>query len=114
MDPEETANGGFLFGIAAQGERQLLSEAQLCERLTALMRSCEGCENVTVLEVYRLDLPDTRDGCNWSLALMLDPAGVAPEVYSLAYGSIIATARERWNLEDSADSGPGLVPDFPL
>lgn len=106
IDPEETSSGDFLFGIAGQPERQVVSPQELCSRLTALIRSCEGCENVTVLEVYKLDKPDSRDGCNWSLALMLDPAGVAPEVYALAYGSVIAMARERWNLSDE-NSGSG-------
>jgi hypothetical protein len=98
-DPEATANGEFLFGVAALAERQVLSHLQLLSRLTSLMRSCEGCEEVTVIEVYKLDLVDRRDGCNWSLAIMLDPAGVAPEVYSLAYGSVIGMARTSWNLE---------------
>lgn len=98
-DPEATASGGFLFGDdgVAPG-RQVLSQEELRARLTALMRSCEGCENVTVTEVARLDPPDRRDGCNWSLSIVLDPAGVAPEVYALAYGSMIATARTSWNL----------------
>jgi len=30
---------------------------------------------------------------------VLDPAGAAPEVYALAYASVIATARAGWNLE---------------
>ena len=100
-DPDETFSADFLFGVAAQSERQLLSPEELCSRLTALIRSCEGCENVSVIEVYRLEKADSRDGCNWSLALMLDPAGVEPEVYVLAYGAVLAMARERWNLEDS-------------
>jgi hypothetical protein len=96
-DPEATANGGFVIGDPGGG-RQLLSPEELASRLTSLVRSCEGCENVTVLEVYPID-PDRRDGCNWSLALLLDPAGVAPEVYALAYGSVMGAARVTWNLE---------------
>jgi hypothetical protein len=107
IDPEATSGGDFLFGIAAQNERQLLSPEELCSRLTALIRSCEGCENVSVIEVYRLEKADSRDGCNWSLALMLDAAGVEPEVYSLAYGSVIAMARERWNLQELPDQDSG-------
>jgi hypothetical protein len=110
-DPDETFSADFLFGVAAQSERQLLSPEELCSRLTALIRSCEGCENVSVIEVYKLAKADSRDGCNWSLALMLDPAGVEPEVYALAYGSVLAMARERWNLadveENSENSGSG-------
>jgi hypothetical protein len=30
---------------------------------------------------------------------VLDPAGVAPEVYALAYGLVIGSARESWNLQ---------------
>jgi hypothetical protein len=101
IDPDATFGEDFLFGVAAQGERQLLSREELCSRLTAVIRSGDGCENVSVLEVYRLEKTDSRDGCNWSLALMLDPAGVEPEVYVLAYGAVLAMARERWNLEDS-------------
>jgi len=101
VDPEATANGGFLFGDlgGAQAGRQVLSREELLVRLTALMRSCEGCENVTVIEASRLDRADRKDGCNWSLSIVLDPAGVAPEVYAAAYASVIGTARASWNLE---------------
>jgi len=99
IDPESTSDGGFSFVDLAVGERQVVRPEELCARLTALMRSCEGCENVTVIKVYRFDRPDSRDGCNWSLAIMLDAAGVAPEVYALAYGSVLGTARASWNLE---------------
>lgn len=104
IDPEDTAEGEFVFdGIGGvKGKREILSRQALLNGLTALMRSCEGCEDVRVIQVDRLDPPDSRDGCNWSFALVLDPAGVAPEVYSLAYGAVIATARSSWNLEESA------------
>ena len=69
--------------------------------------SCEGCENVSVTEVYRLEKADSRDGCNWSLALMLDAAGVEPEVYSLAYGAAIAMARDSWNLDELPEENSG-------
>jgi MFS family permease len=97
-DPEATADGGFVLGELS-GRRQLLSRQELAANLTEMIRGCEGCENVTVLEVYRID-PDSRDGCNWSLAILLDPAGVAPEVYALAYGAVMGTARATWNLDD--------------
>jgi hypothetical protein len=99
-DAEDTFSGGFLFGKDEESgtERQALARHELLARLSALMRSCEGCENVAVLEVTALDAPDTS-GCNWSLAVVLDPAGVAPEVYALAYASVIMEARERWNLQ---------------
>lgn len=94
-DAEATATGDFAFG--AEGERQVLSRDQLLERLTALVRSWEGCESVAVVDVTRFDKPDL-DGCNWSPSLVLDPAGVAPEVYVLAYASAVAAARASWNL----------------
>lgn len=99
IDPESTSDGGFAFLDLAGSERQLVSPEDLCARLTALISSCEGCENVTVIQVYRLDLVDRKDGCNWSLAILLEPAGVEPEVYALAYGSVLHTARASWNLE---------------
>lgn len=95
-DPEATSTGGFVFG-EEEAERQLLSREELLERLSALVRSCEGCENVAVTGVTRLDKPDEA-GCNWSASLVLDPAGVAPEVYVLAYASAVAAARASWNL----------------
>jgi len=98
IDPESTSDGGFAFLDLAGSARQLVSPEELCARLTALISSCEGCENVRVLEVYRLDRIDRKDGCNWSLAIVLDPAGVEPEVYALAYGSVLHTARASWNL----------------
>ena len=100
-DPEATAGGGFVVGDLADAPatRQVLPREELMTRLTALMRSGEGCENVTVTEVSHIFPVDSRDGCNWSLAIVLDPAGVAPEVYALAYGAVIATARKSWNLE---------------
>ena len=72
--------------------------AELLARLSAVIRSCEGCENVTVIEVTRLDTPDTA-GCNWSSSVVLDPAGVAPEVYALAYASVVFMARSSLNLK---------------
>ena len=99
-DPEATAGDGFLFGEdePGQAERQLVSRAELLARLSAVIRSCEGCENVTVIEVTRLDAPDTA-GCNWSSSVVLDPAGVAPEVYALAYASVVFMARSSLNLK---------------
>jgi len=76
---ENTFSGGFLFGKDEESatERPALAREELLARLTALIRSCEGCEKVAVLEVTPLD---------------------APEVYALAYASVILMARERWNL----------------
>ena len=95
-DPEATTSS-FLFGSGG-AQRQVVSEAQLREYLSALIRGCEGCENVSVTETTRLDRPD-ESGCNWSSSLVLDPADAAPEVYALAYASVIAAARASWNLE---------------
>ena len=94
-DAEDTKNGGFYF---CDSERQVLSQDELRARLSALMRACDGCENVVVTGTTRLDRADL-DGCNWSASIVLDPAGVAAEVYALAYASVISIARASWNLE---------------
>jgi hypothetical protein len=99
-DAEETINEDlFSFDLGgAQPERQAMPYAELLARVTALMQSCEGCEKVSVVGVTALDGPDTA-GCNWSFTLMLDTAGVAAEVYGLAYAQVIGMARSSWNLE---------------
>lgn len=99
MDESEiTTTEFFSLGLGgAQPERQVLPRAELLARVSALMQSCEGCENVRVIDVTPLDGPDT-DGCNWSFTLVLDTAGVSAEVYGLAYAQVIAMARSRWNL----------------
>ena len=99
-DPEATFSGEFLFGDAGEvkAARQELSYAELLARVSALMQSCEGCEKVSVIGVTPLDGPDT-DGCNWSFTLVLDTAGVEPEVYGLAYAQVIAMARSSYNLK---------------
>ena len=96
-DPEATFNGDVFFS-AGDVRRQVISRPELLSRLSRLMQSCEGCAQVRVIEVTRLDRPDEA-GCNWSSSLVLAPAGVEPEVYVLAYAQAIATARETWNLE---------------
>jgi len=99
-DSEATVNDdAFSFGDdATQSERQALPYGELLARVTALMQSNEGCEGVTVVGVTRLDRPDEA-GCNWSFTLVLDTAGVAAEVYGLAYAQVIGMARSSWNLE---------------
>ena len=98
-DPEATFSGDFLFGEddATRPGHQPLAYADLVARLTALIQSCEGCEQVAVIGITRLDALDT-DGCNWSSSVVLDPAGVPPEVYAIAYASVVAIARASWNL----------------
>ena len=96
-DPEATFNGDVFFS-AGDAHRQVISRPELLSRLSRLVQSCEGCAEVRVIEVTRLDRPDEA-GCNWSSSLVLAPAGVEPEVYVLAYAQAIATARETWNLE---------------
>ena len=81
-----------------QSERQALSRGELLARVSALMQSCDGCENVGVVDVTSLDRPDSA-GCNWSYTLELDAAGVPPEVYGLAYAQVIGMARSSWNLQ---------------
>lgn len=105
MDESETTITDGIFSIGgdgAQPERQALSHGELLARVTALMQSCEGCESVSVVDVMPLDGPESAratDGCNWSFTLVLDAAGVAPEVYGLAYAQVIAMARSSWNLQ---------------
>src|SRR5205823_8591820 len=97
-DAESTDSGGFFFDPGAStGERQALALEDLLARLTKLIQSFEGCERVAVTELTRLDAPDSA-GCNWSAAVVLAPAGVAPEIYTLAYASVLFMARSSWNL----------------
>jgi hypothetical protein len=100
QDEDDTVNGPFLFGEGEQARRlhQPLERDELLQRLTALMQITQGCERVRVIEVTRLDPPDSS-GCNWSSSLVLDPAGVEAEVYSLGYAHMFHSARESWNLK---------------
>jgi len=75
-----------------------VSRFELLQRVSALMQSCEGCEEVRVVGVTRLAAPD-NEGCNWSFTFVLEPSGVTPEVYGLAYATVIAVARSSWNLQ---------------
>lgn len=114
-DSESTVNEDlFSFGDdATQAERQALSYSELLARVTALMQSCEGCEQVNVIGVTALDRPDEA-GCNWSLALVLDTAGVAAEVYGFAYAQVIGMARSSWNLqEETHEPVPTYRPGLP-
>lgn len=95
-DPDSTLGGDFMFGEAFGG-REEISREELLIRLSALIQTCEGCENVRVVEVTKLDTPD-KDGCNWSSSIVLEAPGVEPVVYALAYAQMIVTARETWNL----------------
>src|SRR5262249_45456567 len=98
-DPEDTLGGeDFIFAEEAKPETQALERADLLARLTALMQSCDGCDHVRVVGVTRLDKPEEH-GCNWSTSLVLEPGGVAPEVYALAYAQVIVAARKGWNLQ---------------
>ena len=100
MDDTEATTSDDLFsldGDATRPHRQVMAYGDLLACVTALMQSCEGCENVQVVGVTALDRPDTG-GCNWSFTLVLDTAGVAAEVYGLAYAQVIGMARGSWNL----------------
>jgi len=97
-DSEATVTDDFFSFGGDQPERQVLSRGELLARVSALMQSFEGCENVNVVRVDPLDRPDTA-GCNWSYTLVLDAAGVPPEVYGLAYAHVIGMARSSWNLQ---------------
>lgn len=101
MADSEAMTSDDIFSLGesgAQPERQALSRSELLARVSALMQSCDGCEEVGVIGVTPLDGPDTG-GCNWSYTLVLDAAGVPAEVYGLAYAQVIATARSSWNLQ---------------
>ena len=101
MDDDDATVNRAIFGEIGEGtgvQRQALSRDDLMDRLTKMIQAFEGCEKVRVVGVTRLDFPD-KDGRNWSRSLVLDPAGVAPEVYSLAYGAVIGEAHEAWNLK---------------
>src|SRR5260370_754588 len=78
-DPEATVGDGFLFGEdeAGQAERQVVSRAELLARLSAVIRSCEGCENVAVIEGTRPHAPGTAR-CHPSSPGVRHPAGGAP------------------------------------
>ena len=97
-DSEITVTDDIFPGLDGACERQALSRDDLLARVSALIQSCDGCENVVVLDVTPLDSPDTA-GCNWSFTLVLDTAGVPAEVYGLAYAQVIGMARSSWNLE---------------
>ncbi len=98
-DDDSTVNREIFGDLGGEDvKRQTLSRDELMDRLTKMIQACEGCEKVRVIGVTRLDFPD-KDGRNWSRSLVLDAAGVAPEIYSLAYGAVIGTAHETWNLK---------------
>ena len=96
MVDSETTITDDIFSIST--EREAVPYGELLARVTVLMQSCEGCENVNVVDVTPLDKPDTA-GCNWSFTLVLDAAGVPAEVYGLAYAHVIGMARSSWNLQ---------------
>jgi len=109
--PDTTITEDF-FALGDDGAkpgRQELPRAELLARVSSLMQSCEGCGNVRVTGVMALDRPDEK-GCNWGFTLWLDAAGVAPEVYGLAYAQVIAMARESWNLQPEPEPAPAPEP----
>ena len=107
MSDDTITEDFFALGGDGKPVRQELPRAELLARVSALIQSCEGCENVRVINVMALDRPDEK-GCNWGLALWLDPAGAAPEVYGLGYAQVIGTARESWNLQPEPEPQPDL------
>ena len=99
-DPDETAGGEFVFGEEKTGDdgRKHFSRDDLMKSLSAMIQTVPGCEKVTVIDMTRLEPPDTS-GCNWSTSLVLDPGGTAPEVYVIGYATIVFMARSSWNLK---------------
>ena len=99
MDDDSTVNQAIFGDLGGEPvKRATLTREDLMERLTKMIQACDGCEKVRVIGVTRLDFPD-KDGRNWSRSIVLDAAGVAPEVYALAYGAVIGTAHDTWNLK---------------
>ncbi|MGQ0650642.1 MAG: hypothetical protein ACT4P4_00010 [Betaproteobacteria bacterium] len=96
-DPDKTLQ--FPAGGAPAGppRRAPVREAELLKLLTAHFQANEQTRAVRVVRVTRLDPPDS-EGCNWSSSVVLDAAGVAPEVYALVYADVVKRARERYNL----------------
>ena len=109
IDKTITEDFFALGGDDGKPGRQELTRAELLARVSALIQSCEGCENVSVTGVMPLDRPDEK-GCNWGLTLWLKAEGVAPEVYGLAYAQVIGTARESYNLKDEPPPAPAAAP----
>ena len=97
-DPDATVGDGNAYEISGGSGRHAVEEDELVRLLTDQLRLHEGCERMRVVRITPLDTPDT-DGCNWSSSLVLDPAGVPPKVYVLAYASVVKDARELWNLK---------------
>jgi len=96
-DPDSTASGLFGGDETRPIGRKTLLKDELLERLTRMIQSCEGCENVRVIDVVQLDPPD-KGGCNWSMTLILHPHDTEAPVYALGYAFVIAHARESWNV----------------
>ena len=99
-DPDRTAGGDFQFGDTPAGPdgRKAFSREDLMKNLGGMIQTVPGCEKVKVIDVTRLDPPDTA-GCNWSTSVVLDPAGTPPEVYVIGYATIVFMARSSWNLK---------------
>lgn len=81
-----------------EGGPRRLSEAELLRWLTAHVQTHADCGAVTVEKLFRLEMPDP-EGCNWSRTLVLDPHGVPPTLYVLAYAAAIEKARKAFVLE---------------
>ena len=82
--------------LEAAGPRPV-GEGDLVRWLTAQFQTFPECAQVTVEGVFRLEPPDS-EGCNWSRTLVLDPHGVPPVEYVLAYAAIVEQARKAFNL----------------
>ncbi len=74
-----------------------VSEADLVRWLTEQFQTFADCGPITVEKVFRMDAPDS-EGCNWSRTLVLDPHGVSPTIYVLAYAVIVDKARKAFVL----------------
>lgn len=96
-DPDRTLKMPGAGASARPVGRALVSEPDLLKLLTTHFQANEACRAVRVIGITRLDAPDT-EGCNWSSSVVLDPAGVGPEIYAVVYAEVVKRARERYNL----------------
>src|SRR5258708_39420205 len=99
MDDDDATVNRAIFGDLDGGEsvaRQTISREDLMQRLTKMIQACEGCEQVHVVGVTRLESPD-KDGRNWSHSLVLDAAGVAAEGLSRGYAAGVGAPPHTWD-----------------
>ena len=78
-------------------QRRIVSPVELRRWLTAEIRKHEGCGEVCVIGVTRLQRAGA-DGCNWSYHLVVEPAGAPALAYTLACIDAVTRGRALFNL----------------